>query len=147
MNKSTTFDFPTFPLIYSALSRRVNFSWFITRLQNGLLFCISYCSQEHLGPGHSRHMRLASSPPGMWILPPFQTKRKLTASSDGNDILTKYLDQAIHSCSQQNTQLLYSPTTQECLIRFVSSLTACQEATEEKQVSSVSEEDPPRVHC
>ena len=79
--------------------------------------------------------------------PPFQIRRKLTASSNGNDILTKYLDQAIHSHCQQNTQWLYSLKTQECLIRFASSLTVCQEGAEEKQVSSVSKEDSPRVHC
>lgn len=92
-------------------------------------------------------MRLTSSPLGTWILLPFQTERKLAANSDGNDILTKYLDQAIYSRSQQNTQWLYSLTTQECLIRFASSLTVCQAATEKKQVSGVSKEDPPRVHC
>lgn len=91
--------------------------------------------------------RFTSSPLETRILPPFQIRRKLTASSNGNDILTKYLDQAIHSHRQQNTQWLYSLTTQECLIRFASSLTVCQEGAEEKQVSSVSKEDSPRVHC
>lgn len=83
-----------------------------------LLFCISYCSQERPGTGHDWHMRLASSPLGTWIPPPSQTKRKLTASSDENAILTKYLVQAIHSHSQQNTQWLYSLATEECLIRL-----------------------------
>lgn len=77
-------------------------------------------------------MRLVSSPLGTWTPPPFGTERKLAASSDGNGILTQYLDQAIYLCSQQNPQWLHSPTTQECLIRFASSLTVCQKATGER---------------
>jgi hypothetical protein len=57
------------------------------------------------------HVSLAYSPLGMWIPPLFYTKRKLTANSDGNDILTRYSAQAIHSYSQQNTQWLFSNST------------------------------------
>lgn len=42
---------------------------------------------------------------------PLYTKRKLTASSHENDILTEYSDQATHSHGQQNAEWLLSSNT------------------------------------